>query len=315
MIVKAPVNSLRSAELQCKYGAKEIYLGLRSDKLNRLSFSGRGSIKVDKKGSNSNIESGEELNKIISHCHEKGVSVALAANCPSLPDAMKDGYEEYINEVIELGVDSIIVGDLASLILVRKIVPKDFYVTASVFMESYNIGVVQMLKHLGANEVYIPHHLKYDEIEKICDEGLNIGVFANYGCSFSNGRCGLIHRWGEEIDMGIPCRAKFDISSKNGSIKDAYSILDFGLDCCLCTIKKLMDFNIHSLKLIDRATPVEQVLPFTKVYSTAIKMFQEGKNLDEIKVMAFKTVPWWENQFCATKNCRYMDNCYSSYYI
>lgn len=315
MIVKAPVNSLKSAELQCKFGAKEIYLGLKNKKLNKISFSGRGSIKVDEKGSNSNIQSVEELKEIIRYCHTNGVKVALAANCPSLPDSMKKDYEEYINEVIGLDIDSIIAGDLASLLLIRRIVPENFNISSSVFFEVYNVGAIQMLKSLGVNDVYIPHHLKIEEIEALSNQGVNIGVFANYGCSFSNGRCGLVHRWGEKIDMGIPCRAKFKVSDKKGNIMGVDPILDFGLDCCLCSIKKLMELNVHSIKLIDRATPVEQVLPFTKVYSNAIQMFQEGKSLEEVKYMAFKTVPWWEEQFCEAMKCRYIENSYSSYYI
>lgn len=314
MIVKAPVNCVRAAELQCRYGAKEVYLGLSSDAFNSLSFTGRGNIKIDKK-TTSNITSVDDLKKIISICHENGTSVSVAANCPSLPDTVKDAYVEYVNGVIDCGVDSIIVGDIASLLIIKENVKKKVKVVSSVFLDVFNQGGIEMLKELGVQEVILPHHVTMQEIEQVCNLGVDIGLFANYSCSFNNGRCTMVHRWGEKMDLGIPCRGCYSVKNNNSQEVFNGNFLDFGEDCCLCTLKKLMDIGICSIKMIDRAVPVEQSLPFTIVYAKAIEMFENGAELEDVKRMAYSAVPWWEEQFCKEGRCRYMKNNYTEFYV
>ena len=315
MIVKAPVNSLRAAKLQCKYGAKEIYVGLQNKHLNKISFSGRGNIKVDKKDTYSNLKNAKELEEIVEFCHEKNVKVSFAANCPALTDSMQNGYKEYVLEACETGIDSIIVGDLSSLIFIHSFLPSNIKICASVFFEVYNKGCINMLQSLNVDEVFLPHHLLLEELKEMSKCNMKIGVFSNYGCSFSNGRCALVHRWGEDLDLGIPCRAEYIIKDSKNNLISKENIFDFGVDCCLCTIKEMMEMGINSIKLIDRATPVEQVIPFTKVYSEAIHMLEKGESIEEVKRMAHKTVPWWKEQFCKSQKCRYLQNCYSQYYI
>ncbi len=135
MIVKAPVNSLNAAKLQCRFGAKEIYVGLQDDNLNKISFSGRGTVRVDSNNSFSNLKTIEELVEIVDYCHSENVKVAFAANCPSLTDNMKVLYRNYILRVLETGIDSIIVGDISSLLVVKEIVPPNIKVCASVFLK------------------------------------------------------------------------------------------------------------------------------------------------------------------------------------
>lgn len=314
MIVKAPVNCVRAAELQCRYGAKEVYLGLSSDAFNNLSFTGRGNIRIDKK-TTSNITSAEDLNKIIALCHKYGTKVSIAANCPSMPDSMKDAYLEYINGAIECGVDSIIVGDIASLLVIKRNITKKVKIVSSVFLDVFNQGGIEMLKDLGVQEVILPHHVTIQEIEQVCNRGVDIGLFANYSCSFNNGRCTMVHRWGEKLDLGIPCRGCYSVENEQKQEVYHGNFLDFGEDCCLCTLKKLIELGVCSIKMIDRAVPIEQSLPFTIVYAKAIQMLEEGAELEDVKRMAYAAVPWWEDQFCKEGRCRYMKNNYSAYYI
>ena len=156
MRLLAPVTTYESAKIQIEAGANEIYVGGNTDIFNNFNFSGRGKYNVNQVKT---FAENDELCSIINFAHENNVLVMYAANFPFIandPDGGRfyaNAFLEYIQKAIDIGVDSIILGDIGSILLCRKQGIKT-HITTSSFLETINIEQVYMLKDLGVNRFY-----------------------------------------------------------------------------------------------------------------------------------------------------------------
>ena len=71
--------------------------------------------------------------------------------------------------------------------------------------------------------------------------------FGHFGCSFIESTCSLYHHASEEIDFGIPCRAKYCVRHS----KKLVNILDMGEDCSLCQMDQILKTGITSIKSLE----------------------------------------------------------------
>lgn len=303
MIIEAPINSLEGAKIQIELGAKAVYLGYSTEKMKNMSLTGRGSYSVQ--GVKSNIENLSEVKEIVEYSHARGVKVLYTANVPSLAEPFEGMYLEHVSYGIEAGVDAIIAGDIVEIMLIKKYY--NIPIIASTFLDTFNVGQIKLLESLGVSSVVLPQHLKMDEIKEIRrNTRLELILFGNYGCSNNNGRCFLLHRLGENKDIGIPCRAEYCISC-NKEKKERDTIMDQGEDCIICAIPHLLDMGIDSMKIIDRCKPAEEIAPYIKVLNDAIEHFKVGGTIEEFKKILFEYAPWWETEFCNHERCRYIN--------
>lgn len=302
MIIEAPINSLEGAKIQIELGAKAVYLGYSTEKMKNMSLTGRGSYSVQ--GVKSNIENISEVEEIVNYAHSKDVKVLYTANVPSLAEPFGDMYLEHVRYGVEAGVDAIIAGDIVEIMLIKKYY--NIPIIASTFLDTFNVGQIKFLEDLGVSAVVLPQHLKMEEIEEIRkNTKLELILFGNYGCSNNNGRCFLLHRLGENKDIGIPCRAEYCISC-NKKEKATDTIMDQGEDCIICALPYLIESGIDSIKIIDRCKPAEEIAPYIKVCNDAIEHFKAGGTVEEFKKILFGYAPWWEEEFCENKRCRYI---------
>lgn len=310
MVIEAPVNSLDSARLQISLGAKAIYLGYKTERMNNMSLTGRGSYSVD--GVKGNIESYEELKEIVTFAHGEGVQVYYTANVPSLAQPFEDIYVEHVRAGVEAGVDAVIAGDIAEILLIREHFDVD--IVASTFFDTFNHAQIEFLEGLGVNMIVLPQHLKMEEIKKLCEcAKSDLILFGNYGCSNNNGRCFLLHRLGENENIGIPCRSNYYVSQEGTDFGKA-AFLDAGEDCTVCAIPELIKNGIKGLKIIDRCKPAEEVAPYIKVCIDAVECAESGEPIDTYTDRLFTYAPWWKNEFCDHSRCRYLsEESYKTY--
>jgi len=311
--IKAPVNSYESCKLQIKAGAGEIYVGYLSDRIKKLSFSGRGKESYNKTKTHVNYD---EFKKIVKLAHEHGVIVEFAANMPMIGDDPDGGtkfqeyFLEYIQGAILAGVDRLIVGDLGNIIYLRKKGIK-LPITASVFLATINSEQGLLLKDLGVDKLCLPHHLTFDEIKSIKEvTGLDVEIFAHFGCSFIESTCSLYHHANEEINFGLPCRGIYYLDKTDEST----TILDTGEDCALCALPEIIDAGVTSIKIVGREMDYKLTSTITFIYNYALSSLERGEKMDNIMshIKERFDFDFWEKGFCDTERCKYIN---TEYYI
>jgi putative protease len=317
MKLLAPVNSLQSAMKQIEAGADEIYLGGDSPIFNSLSFSGRGRYTAhNKKICPDFIEIGD----IVKYAHEKNVKVMFAANISFLADDPSGSqchlgyFFNYIEQALRKKVDSIIVGDLGAILLLRE-QGVNIHLTASAFFETVNREQILFLKELGVNRVVLSYQLiSYEILELVSYNDLEIEVFGHFGCSFYDD-CNLKHTYGEteEHCIGTPCRNFYHlVQSHQKWMKGQY--LNSSLTCSLCSLPAFLKAGVYSIKLVGRDLDMEQNYQITNIYHqmlVKVTNLMKSDRFDEDSYSSFKNslLPaWWRQTLCQKGLCKYKDN-------
>lgn len=313
MKLKVPVNSYYSASIQIEAGANSIYLGLDSPDLKKLTFSGRG--KQSPYSDRVQVKE-DELKDIIKLAHDKGVEVDYAANIPIIVNEygdwdykgkLEEEYRHYIEKGIEAGVDSIIIGDIAGIMMVKEKMRVEIPIVGSTFLVTLNISQLKFLEELGVERVTLPCHVTLSEVKEFARlKHPKIEVFGCFGCSFLDGLCSLIHSAGEEINLGIPCRAKYRVNAPSGTVENL-PFLDTGQDCSICKLDELLECGIYSLKIIGRDMNPNFISIITKIYRQSIDAIKKGSTIEEVKKDVISRVPWWHPIFCQAKRCKFIN--------
>ncbi|MCL2252927.1 MAG: U32 family peptidase [Lachnospiraceae bacterium] len=313
LLIKAPINSIYSTELQIESGAGELYGGFEFDYGHSMTFSGRA--KKSCFDNRKTIMPYQDFETAVRIAHDNGVKVELVANLPHFNDCNFSGnndgdkkYIEYIKMGIDAGVDRVIVGDLGNLIRLRA-AGINFPVTASTFLTCLNKKTIKFLEEMHIEKVVLPHTFSLEEItEIVTDTKIKVEIFGHFGCSFLESTCGLLHVNDERLQTGIPCRAKFIIQSSGEEI----SILDVNEDCSLCLLDEVMKTGVESIKTIGRDLDPMFMAAITAVYAKTIDYILEGKSIQEILEIISDEMDFgmWENTFCKEKRCKYMWNNY-----
>ncbi|MDS0527093.1 U32 family peptidase [Clostridium sp. SHJSY1] len=305
MKVMSPVSSLSTARMQILAGADEIYVGLDYDTFQNVSFSGRGRFNNKGKKVSPSLD---ELKEIVILAHDNGVIVNFAANTShmsqSKDDTIEREYQRYVKAGLEAGVDQIIVGDIGNLLILNEM-KVNKKIVASVFLATFNIETIQFWKTLGVTRVVLPHHVLLEEIKMIKENvDIEIEIFAGVGCSNIDGSCCFLHNCGENCDLGIPCKARYQL--ENGM---NLAVLDSTLDCLLCNLKDLYDLGIDVVKIIGRDQDIAFTSAMTKIHKEFIEKIKDGKAADQSEIHNYlKQIPWWTEEFCKKNKCKFKSN-------
>lgn len=306
--IKAPVRSLESAKLQVKAGADELYLGFDSGEVCNISYTGRGrKSQWDGEPTHATFE---EFQKIVDFAHKNNVNVDFVANMPFLVESERDEFSEsfynYVKKGIDAGVDAVIIADIGAVMMLRER-GIDFPIYTSTFMDTVNIGQVEFLKSLGVKRILLPNQMTYQEMKELTeDDSVEYEVFGHFGCAHLNGTCYLLHGIGEDVCIGLPCRAKYNLESSKIH-EDSYPFMDAGEDCSICYIPRLMEARIDALKIVGRALSKEFIAATTRIYRNAVDSYMDGKSPQEVKETLLRKYPWWATSYCNNDRCKYGD--------
>ncbi|WP_410769398.1 peptidase U32 family protein [Fontibacillus sp. BL9] len=317
MKVKAPVISLDSARTMLEAGAGEIYLGASSVAFKNISYSARGNSNVF----NPQITMDKnELQETVDLAHQNNVKVSFLANLPqfSLPSKERDGMEQnfldYIQMGLQCGIDNVVIADIGQYLLLReKNIDVPCY--ASVYMGTINAEQVRFFRDLGFKRITLEYHMLTEEIKEICAvEGIEIEVFANFGGSFLNGRCSLYHNLGESLDLGFPCKSKYDVITEDAVEKD-FPYYDSNLYCSLCSVGKLYEMGVTTLKITGRETPANVTEIIVKTYAKCISYLENNMDERTARNLAFEESKDFWNKWCSKKRCKYIKNNVTNSYL
>ncbi len=236
-------------------GADAIYVG-------GSSFSARKSAK--------NFTN-DELIEAVDYAHLRNVKVYVAVNTLVMNDELCEVFE-FIKFCYNIGVDALIVQDLAIVYIVRRFFP-DFPIHASTQMTIHNLSGVKTAESLGFKRVVLSRELSYDEIEYInsnADAETEVFVHGALCMSYS-GQClfssMLGGRSGNRGACAQPCRLPYSVLRKDFTeICNNKYFLSLKDLCLVDDVDKLKNIGVSSLKIEGRMKSEEYVAIVTSMY-------------------------------------------------
>lgn len=262
----APAGNMEALKAAISNGCDAIYLGM--EKFGARAYS-----------SNFDIES---LKEAIAFAHLRSVKIYVTMNTILFENEIEE-MKEYMVALNEIGVDGIIVQDLAAL---------DFIVQNFLDMEAHcstQMGIddldgTMLMKELGANRVVLAREVDIEKVKEIRRiSGIPIEVFIHGAlCVSYSGNClmsGLIgYRSGNRGRCVGSCRKEYElIDTTSGNILGKNYILSTK---DLNTIEHIDDLReIDSLKIEGRMKEPAYVANVVSIYRRALD--QQGTKADK----------------------------------
>lgn len=262
--IASPLSRINETPKLAKAGADEFYCAVAPKKWHNdygfvESISRRNSPSAHLKSIN-------ELEKVAEKARKYGAAVHVALN----EAYHKEQIEFLLKQVKRLemtAADGIILGDPASLIVVRKSGYKGKIIIGT-GGTAFNTETVKFYKRYGVSRIILPRHLTIAEIRQItaADSSLEYEAFVFRGlCPFIDGLCRFQHGVNETLDrrpkLDLACGMKFRIKTItkgrmpecNREIKRSMSPRQSLTGCALCALYDLLRIpGLTALKIVGR---------------------------------------------------------------
>ena len=205
MELLAPAGTMENFIAALESGADAIYLG------------GKG-FNARAHAANFGIE---ELAEAIRLAHILDVSVYVTVNI-LIGDSELMALEAYLKDLERIGVDAIIVQDLAVAKLAQRVAPK-LHLHGSTQMTAATLDAVRFYESLGFTRVVLARELSLAEIEHICKNcTAEIEVFVHGAlCVCYSGQCLMSSfiggRSGNRGACAQPCRLPYELLDSSGT--------------------------------------------------------------------------------------------------
>lgn len=219
----------------------------------------------------------EELAEAVELCHLYGKRIYITVNT-LLYEAEVKSFMKYIDTVVELHVDALIMQDLGMIDLVRQTYP-DMEIHASTQMHIHTLEGVFFAQSLGIKRVVLARETPMDIIHSIKQKSsMEIEVFGHGAlCVSYSGQClmsSLIGgRSGNRGTCAQCCRQKYSLV-QNGQIieKDTYLLSPKDLNI-LENLEAFITSGIDSLKIEGRMKRPEYVYLVVRLYREKIDAY------------------------------------------
>lgn len=276
----APAGNMDSLIAAVQAGCDAVYLGMNV-------FSARAFA-----GNFSN----EALIEAVKYCHLRNVNVYVAVNTMLYEDEIENAIP-LIDFLYHHDVDAVIIQDLGLFDYVRQHYP-DFEIHISTQMHIHNLNGVEFMKQAGASRIVLARETPIEIIQKACQKGIEIEVFA-YGalCISYSGQClissSLKNRSGNKGMCAQYCRMKYKglQDEKTYSSDGQYLLSPKDLNL-LEHVPELIEAGVTSLKIEGRMKRSEYVFLVISLFRKAIDAYYEKKHfqltpteIKELKVM------------------------------
>ncbi|MGI6509631.1 MAG: peptidase U32 family protein [Erysipelotrichaceae bacterium] len=263
--VLSPVGSPESLVAAVRSGADAIYLGAKS-------FSARRNA--------TNFDEDELLNTV-KYCHKRNIKVYVTVNIMIKEKEIAEVIEllEYLND---LGVDAIIVQDLAVARLANEFFP-DLPLHGSTQMSVSNPYALPILKRLGIKRVVVAREMNKKQLQHFCSKAREYDIEVEYFvhgalCMSVSGQCLLSAMIGTRSgNRGLcaqSCRLPFEVENGTGydlSLKDS-SLFKY--------VSELKEIGVSSLKIEGRMKRPEYIAVATKCCREAVDNNFVDENLE-----------------------------------
>ncbi|WP_165227200.1 DUF3656 domain-containing U32 family peptidase [Aquisphaera insulae] len=219
---------------------------------------------------------GTDLAEIMATLHRRGVRGYVTLNTLIFPGELADA-EGTVRELIEAGVDAVIIQDLGLARLIRAISP-DLEIHASTQMSITSEEGIRLAAELGCSRVILARELSLEEIRKIRGQTeVPVEVFVHGAlCVAYSGQCltseALGGRSANRGECAQACRMPYQIVCDGrdvdlGNVQYLLSPQDLA---AYDLVPRLIEMGVSSLKIEGRLKAPEYVANITRHYRRAI---------------------------------------------
>ena len=226
----------------------------------------------------------DELNGVIRLAHEYGCEVFLTLNIVILEYEIK-GMIKLLNQLVNTGIDGIIVQDLGVFQLVKDYFPS-LVIHASTQLTTHNEGQILFLSKIGASRVNLSRELNLDEIKSLTSlahqNNLLTEVFVHGAlCVAFSGQCYSssvsVGNSGNRGRCSQACRDEYEPTNEGHrfplNLKDNSAYFD---------LPELVDAGVDSLKVEGRIKGAHYVYTVVDTWRKQINSFVDsGKLLND----------------------------------
>lgn len=256
----SPAGDLERLKVTLLYGADAVYIGGQhySLRANATNFS------ID------------EIKEACLFAHSLNKKVYLTLNIVFHNEDIM-GVEEYIEEVVNAGIDAFIVSDPFIIKYIKNNFPK-VEVHLSTQNSTSNIEAVKYFQQEGIDRVVLARELSLCEIKDIIDKtGMDIEVFIHGAmCTFYSGRCTLsnylTNRDSNRGGCSQVCRFAFIVKEEQQKFTMATKDLN-----AVRYISNLIDIGVSSLKVEGRMRSLYYLATVIGCYRRVIDAYYEDK--------------------------------------
>lgn len=263
--VLSPAGSYEALVAAVRAGCDAVYVGAKE-------FSARANAKNFDKS---------ELKKAADYCHLHNVKIYQAINTVVLDQQLPELYEA-LRTACEVGIDAVIVQDLAVAAAVKELCPK-MPLHASTQMTIHSQSGILFAKNCGFSRVVLSRELSGEKIRELCEYaksiGIEIEVFVHGAlCMSVSGQCYMSAMFGSRSanrgQCAQACRLPF---TANGVGENILSLKDL---CLADEIRELASMGVASLKIEGRMKRPEYCYLATKTIKAAL--YGESYSISEL---------------------------------
>ncbi|MFX1571875.1 MAG: peptidase U32 family protein [Promethearchaeota archaeon] len=263
----APLKNFKSLKAALKY-ADAVYFGVES--LNMRMFSDNFKL--------------EDLNKIVSICHENNVKAYLTTNIIIYENEI-ELTEKILNKASEAEIDAVIIHDIGAIELAKNNGLK-FHISTQASVS--NALSAKFYENLGAERIILARELSLEQIKEIRKkvERCEIETFIHGAqCTSISGRCYFSAEICESQDYSAnrgkctqPCRRRWKVydDESNEFIYDGVFFINTKDLCMIEHIPLLIQANIDAFKIEGRMRDPIYIEEVTKCYREAIDAYYDN---------------------------------------
>ena len=253
----APAGNLERLKIAFLYGADAVYIGgyEYSLRANAINFS------ID------------ELKEAVRFAHDLNKRVYVTVNIV-FHNKDLDGLKEYLIELAQIGVDAVIVSDIAVIEVIKdNHIPLEIHLSTQASVLNYESAL--FYKELGVKRIVLAREASRKDIKTIKEKtGLDLECFIQGAmCTSFSGKCVLsnvvTNRDSNRGGCAQVCRWTFDINHES----EIFSMTPKDLNMSIY-LKDMMDIGVNSFKVEGR---------MRSVYYIATVIYEYRHLFDKIK--------------------------------
>lgn len=319
MKILAPIDKIEEVDKLIDLGADEIYCGVLTQEWHNKYIA--GSINR-RPGGGANFTSFSELERCVDIAHLREVPVFLTLNEHYYFEKQYPFLKGFVNKAIEIGVDALIIADLALLLFLKQMDLKP-RIIISTGGNTFNSETASFYRDLGASRIILPRQLMIKEIEYLVSQvrDIEFEVFIlNSRCPNVDGSCTFQHGLADEsfemlyknacvLPYNITVFPEADADMNQVSLERQHIWETVHVDdypCGACALYEFYKMGVTSVKIVGRGNPTLRKMADVQFIKTLLDYLQgEDPSMFEFRGVAQRLYGEIYRRPCRIHMCYY----------
>jgi putative protease len=271
---------MKRIEILAPAGNRESLVGAINAKADAIYLAGR---KFGARAYANNFED-PDLFETINYAHLRGVLVYVTVNTLIFDEEIEE-LIAYTDQLVEHGVDALIIQDLGVIDILTKRYP-DTDIHASTQMNTLNVHQALFLKNLGVKRIVAARETPIEIIKQIKKQvDIEVEVFVHGAlCVSYSGNClmssMLSARSGNRGECAQPCRLAYSLLKEDELVSEESYLLSMKDLMTIEYLDQLIEAGVDSLKIEGRMRKPEYVIQTVLSYRQAILAYYEHQEIN-----------------------------------